>query len=71
MQLELILDSVKNSDFIDFTNFDVGLYFRDRCADCIRDESPLFGYQAPGAPDVSVHDNFDTECRLSGANSAL
>ena len=52
-------DSVKNSDFIDFTKFEVGLYFRD----CIREESPLFGSQAPGAPDVSVHDNFGTECR--------
>ena len=63
MKLELILDSVTNSDFIDFTNFEVGLYFRDWCAHCIRDESPLFGSQAPGAPDVSAHDNFDTECR--------
>ena len=30
----------------------MGLYFSDRCAHCIRDESPLFGSQAPGAPDV-------------------
>ena len=29
----------------------------------IRDESPLFRYQTPGAPDVSVHDHFGTECR--------
>ena len=56
-------DSVKNRDFIDFTNFEVGLYFRDRYAHCIRDESPLFGSEAPGAPDVSVHDHFGTECR--------
>ena len=48
-------DSVKNSDFIDLTNFEVGLYFRDRCA--------LFGSEAPGAPDVSGHDHFGTECR--------
>ena len=27
------------------------------------DESPLFGSQAPGAPDVSVRDHFGTECR--------
>ena len=52
MQLELIR-SVKNSDFIDFTNFEVGPCFRDRCAHCIRDESPLFCSQAPGAPDDS------------------
>ena len=56
-------DSVENSDFIEFTNFEVGLYFRDRCAHCIRDESPLFGTEAPGTPHVSVHDHFGTECR--------
>ena len=54
---------LKNCYFIDFTNFEVGLYFRDRCAHCIHDESPLFGSQTPGAPDVSARDNFDTECR--------
>ena len=64
------LDSVKNSDFIEFTNFEVGLCFRDRCAHCIRDEPPLFGYQAPGVPDVS---GMNTSARNVGpsANSAL
>ena len=61
------LDSIKNSDF---TNFEVGLYFRDRCAHCIRDESRLFGSQAPGAPDAS---GMTTSVRNVGpsANSAL
>ena len=56
MQLELIR-FLKNRDFIDFTKFEVGLYFRDRCAHCIRGESPLFDSQAPGAPDyiLKVH----------------
>ena len=62
MQLELIRFR-KNSDFIDFINFEVGLYFRDRSAHCIRDESPLFGSEVPGVRDVSGHDHFGTECR--------
>ena len=62
VQVELIRFR-KNSDSIDFTNFEVGLYFRDRCAYCIRDESPIFGSEAPGVPDVSGHDHVGTECR--------
>ena len=71
MQLGINSIPLKNNDFIDFTNFEVGLYFRDRCARIlIRDESPLFGYQAPGAPDVS---GMTTSVRNVGprANSAL
>ena len=62
IQVELIRFR-KNSAPIDFANFEVGLYFRDRCAHGIRDESSLFGSEAPGAPDVSRHDHFGTECR--------
>ena len=29
----------------------------------IHDESLLFGSEAPGAPDISGHDHFGTECR--------
>ena len=43
-----LYDSVKNSELIEFTNVQVGISFPDRCAHCIRDESPLFGYGAPG-----------------------
>ena len=68
MQLEF--NFVKNSDFIDFTNFEVGLFFRDQCAHCIRDESPLFGSQAPGTP---VASGMTTSVRNVGpsANSVL
>ena len=51
MQLELIRLGL--SDFIEFTIFEVGIFFSDRCAHCIRYESPLFGSEAPGAPDAS------------------
>ena len=63
VQVELIRFCKKNSDSIDFTNVEMSLYFRDRCAHCICDEWTLFGSEAPGAPDVSGHDHFGKECR--------
>ena len=53
-----------NSDFISVGNFEVGIYFRDRRADCY---CSVQG--APGAPDVSAHDHFGT--RHFGTYSTL
>ena len=57
VQVELI-QFHKNSDFIDFTNCEVGIWPILSRAMCW-----LFGSEAPGVPDVSGHDNFGTECR--------
>ena len=55
---------------IEFTIFEVGIFFPDQCAHCIRYESPLFGSEAPGVPDAS---GMTTSVRNVGprANSAL
>ena len=59
--VQMEYDFVKNSNFINFTNFEVGI--GSILSRPIRNESPLFGSEAPGAPDVSGHDHFGTECR--------
>ena len=60
IQVELVRFR-KNSDFIDVWNFELGIYFRDWRAHCYpwRVATGLFR-GAPGAPDVSGHDNFGT-----------
>ena len=74
VQVELIRFR-KNSDFIDFKKTLKWAYtFAPHVLIGIRDESPLFGCEAPGALDVSGHDHFGTECRFkrqSGSNSLL
>ena len=76
VQMELIRFRKKIATLLTLQTLklELGLYFRHRCAHCIRNESPLFGSEAPGVPDVSGHDHFGTECRSKcqfGSNSLL